>query len=772
MQNATINQINELILTYFQEEKTKQEYTKAKRDVYTKLNNLGSVILPVAIKKINDTCFTGKNPSFVNKDGEFKLIKHGNYVNTKPTSDEVRSWWSPDENYYSFCNGMCLVCGINGIYCIDFDAKHYDNQEEIDRKVKEIEDQYNHYILWIDKTPNQGYHIFVKLESKPDFTNFTTEIQGSHRGELLGEGRIAVINPTINFKNKGYTTIFSNLDKYEDVKSIKDISEIGIYPVKTIKKNQPLKLEHHTTKIDIDNIEEYNNHDPNSEISIADLVNCETKKVLQDDEVDIEDRSETLTKAVKEMMGWANFLKRNSVKHKDKIEDLIDTVIQRIGIEDKADRVLYSINFDDCQPARLSFESEEVIIKDLKKCSNNWMEEIANETQKRWDEIEEVINNYEDRGIQQALLTNLSKKYKMSLKNMMTEYRLSQRNTEEGEVIDLADLQAKEKTEIDWIIPGIIPNCSTIMLYAKPGIGKSTLAYSWVYSIATGQSWNNRQVEEGKVLIIQLEENEQTTLDRWASYSIPKGKVFIKQQWAFTLIESLRRDVKNCQPKLVIIDSLKAACRGLGVDENSSEIANIVYDLHQIAISYQISFIVIHHENKDGLVRGSSALDAAFDEIHRFYVPDGGSELDRVLEVCKTRQGDKSSSLLRGNLDNYLDWTYIEAVGDSETKDRQNLKDQIVDFLDKNIDSSYSAKEISDHLNLKDTSVKTTMSRLVKDKRIEKITKDHGNSQRVFYKSRLKGVKSVEVEDCTNEELISSLTLPTIDESGSDQLLA
>lgn len=48
-------------------------------------------------------------------------------------------------------------------------------------------------------------------------------------------------------------------------------------------------------------------------------------------------------------------------------------------------------------------------------------------------------------------------------------------------------------------------------------------------------------------------------------------------------MQALKKDVAKHQPKLVIIDSLKAASAGTNHDENDSRFADSLYLLHQIS---------------------------------------------------------------------------------------------------------------------------------------------------------------------------------------------
>jgi len=83
-----------------------------------------------------------------------------------------------------------------------------------------------------------------------------------------------------------------------------------------------------------------------------------------------------------------------------------------------------------------------------------------------------------------------------------------------------------------------------------------------------------------------------------------------------------------------VIDPLVAACRGL--DENSVEIAQPIYDLESVSKTNGVAFIVAHHFGHGAeRSRGSSAIDGAFGASASIAKVDGNREHHRLVQCVK-----------------------------------------------------------------------------------------------------------------------------------------
>jgi hypothetical protein len=127
--------------------------------------------------------FTGKNPSYIDALGNPKLVKHQNYQDKLPTSDEINIW-------FPYLHVGIGTLGSVEIIWIDIDKKQFESEEECTNRFNALLEKYPQLKgSWIEQTHSGGYRIAVKVKQQPGFTNFSLDgIGGKHHGEALGYG--------------------------------------------------------------------------------------------------------------------------------------------------------------------------------------------------------------------------------------------------------------------------------------------------------------------------------------------------------------------------------------------------------------------------------------------------------------------------------------------------------------------------------------------------------------------------------------------------------
>ncbi len=220
---------------------------------------------------------------------------------------------------------------------------------------------------------------------------------------------------------------------------------------------------------------------------------------------------------------------------------------------------------------------------------------------------------------------------------------------------DTLDLSTPE-----WIWEGVLMAGSLNLLLALPKVGKTTMLMALVGAL-------HRQ--EGSFLGLPLAERCPPVLII--------GTDQPERDWGRCLLDSglVRRDEKGnarlCDPPiiglaharcpwhldeegiqriaqkadehpglLIVLDSLHACTRILGLNENSAELANPVIDLMEAVGPYDATVVVIHHAGKgkagnsaSEFSRGSTALPAAASQIITLKAlkPEAGSGSSRRL---------------------------------------------------------------------------------------------------------------------------------------------
>lgn len=187
------------------------------------------------------------------------------------------------------------------------------------------------------------------------------------------------------------------------------------------------------------------------------------------------------------------------------------------------------------------------------------------------------------------------------------------------------DEQIESLPPIEYLIDGLMPKKSLAEIHAPPGAGKSFIALDLSLSVASGQSWNGRQVVRGNVIYIAAEGSAglPQRVAAWkhvgAAGQGPRGVWFCTQP--LPLLDRAQvlefaeavRNMNNGGISLLVIDTF-ARCFA-GGDENSSRDMGIAIDAADLLRSVlDCAVLIIHHTRKDGEVeRGSTALRGALD---------------------------------------------------------------------------------------------------------------------------------------------------------------
>jgi hypothetical protein len=111
--------------------------------------------------------------------------------------------------------------------------------------------------------------------------------------------------------------------------------------------------------------------------------------------------------------------------------------------------------------------------------------------------------------------------------------------------------------------------------------------------------------------------------------------------------------MEELKPKLVIVDSLIGCSGGKAFDENKSDFATPLYWLtrNNGNLFPKTTILIIHHANKNGGFRGTSAIRDAVDETWALTKPSEEEasrvgKFSRLITIEKSRQGRSGTQLL------------------------------------------------------------------------------------------------------------------------------
>ena len=210
-------------------------------------------------------------------------------------------------------------------------------------------------------------------------------------------------------------------------------------------------------------------------------------------------------------------------------------------------------------------------------------------------------------------------------------------------------------------------------IHGAGGDGKSMSAWTIAKHVARGIPFSVRgdlvPVESGPVLILNGDQSEVQVQQQMLELEFVRtDPVTVVMGWDLNWYYRFVKLVEKHRPKLVIIDSITGCSRGSAFDENKKEFAGPIYWLsnNNGRLFPACSILLVHHANKTGGFRGSTAIRDAVDEVWGLRRPDKkqmehtGSN-SRLITVEKSRAGRDGSKLLM-KLENDLTFSLADFV--------------------------------------------------------------------------------------------------------------
>lgn len=218
------------------------------------------------------------------------------------------------------------------------------------------------------------------------------------------------------------------------------------------------------------------------------------------------------------------------------------------------------------------------------------------------------------------------------------------------------------------LIDGVLEEDSVVALVGPPNCGKSFLALDWACSVATGLSWQGRDVVEGPVVYLAGEGRPglQRRINAWQEQFgvIQPSRMQISTRGAdLTNLDHVKAVAHALEgitkrsgesPKLIVIDTV---ARHFGEsDENSTRDMNkfisLLDDLRRV---WNCTILLVHHSGKDATkgARGSTALRGAVDTEYALNSNEG------ILSLVCTKSKD---SAIPGAITMQLEEVQLESV--------------------------------------------------------------------------------------------------------------
>ena len=210
----------------------------------------------------------------------------------------------------------------------------------------------------------------------------------------------------------------------------------------------------------------------------------------------------------------------------------------------------------------------------------------------------------------------------------------------------------------EYLIPDLLPSPSVVLIYGAGGDGKSMSAWTLAKHVSSGTPFVVRgslvPIQKGPVLILNGDQPLTQLREQLEEVDYPiNTNTKILTDWQLQRYAQFVQLMKDYQPKLVIIDSLIGCSGGKAFDENKSDFATPLYWLtrNNGNLFPKTTILIIHHANKNGGFRGTSAIRDAVDETWALSKPSEEEavrvgKFSRLITIEKSRQGRMGTQLL------------------------------------------------------------------------------------------------------------------------------
>ena len=225
------------------------------------------------------------------------------------------------------------------------------------------------------------------------------------------------------------------------------------------------------------------------------------------------------------------------------------------------------------------------------------------------------------------------------------------------DLITLTDLMMMDEKR-DYLIPDVLPHPSVVLIYGAGGDGKSMSAWALAKHVATGKPFlvrgNHMPVQQGPVLLLNGDQPLLQIKEQLEEVDYPINDMTrVLTDWQLQRYAQFIKLMDTYKPKLVVIDSLIGCSGGRAFDENKSEFAQPLYWLtkNNGSLFPATTILIVHHANKNGGFRGTSAIRDAVDETWALRKPTDEERgvvgaHSRLITIEKSRSGRMGTQLV------------------------------------------------------------------------------------------------------------------------------
>ncbi|MEQ9486168.1 DnaB-like helicase N-terminal domain-containing protein [Coleofasciculus sp. F4-SAH-05] len=344
---------------------------------------------------------------------------------------------------------------------------------------------------------------------------------------------------------------------------------------------------------------------------------------------------------------------------------------------------------------------------------------------------EDIILYEDNPGKRQWNLRKLAKQYGMSAKSLEEIYYKHLIHQESEPSMTWDELIAHEQDSQKWVMYGWMPRGSVTVMHGKAGDGKTQFLYHLLNLIGRGLDWRNKEHDtysvtgkKNRILIVQTDETKPEMIASLKRYGFDAGlNCRFLTTWSVEEMPRLIREIKQFKPDAVLIDSLSSVSQYSAVEESDSKFAIPVLTLRRLAGVFDFWGAIVHHSNKEGGVRGTTAIEAAASTVLKIERITGSPPTSgkRLVSFTKSRSRRPATYLVEADWENGR-WEVLEEQGGFPVlgADR-SIRQKILDFLHNSPNTRFETKELSERLNHNYDSLRRSAYQLATEGLISKV---------------------------------------------------
>jgi hypothetical protein len=218
----------------------------------------------------------------------------------------------------------------------------------------------------------------------------------------------------------------------------------------------------------------------------------------------------------------------------------------------------------------------------------------------------------------------------------------------------------EDKTEVEWLVEGLLTKGGVSLMSADPKAGKSTLVRQLMRDVLRGSLFLNRRCKQGQVYYFAIEEQIQVINASFKRLGVTaEDDLFVHV--GDPLTENGFKDFKELivsqRPALAVIDTLFDLLE-VESENNYKEVKRGLRAIRQIARESGTHILLVHHSSKqmkDDKRRGNRAILGS-------QAIAGGVDTVIILEV------DSTSRYITTSGREISKWDYHEIIWDERTK--------------------------------------------------------------------------------------------------------